>query len=130
MDVAGLRIAAAWQANKNVLIKGRLGSDGIAVLAAFKSWFTPSLALAATCEYSFAAKAMRYGLTAQVGAGGRRPCRFRLLARRRPSCPPLPPSQASCCLRPTPTHLITPQPKQPPTPPGRELWRPALRALA
>lgn len=34
------------QANKNVLLKARLGSDGAAVLAAFKSWFQPSLALA------------------------------------------------------------------------------------
>ncbi|KAI8467554.1 MAG: hypothetical protein J3K34DRAFT_430110 [Monoraphidium minutum] len=62
----GLRMAASWQANKNVLLKGRLGSDGAAVLAAFKSWFQPSLALAACWEYSFKSGQMRVGLTAQV----------------------------------------------------------------
>jgi len=50
-----------------VLLKGRLGSDGVAVLAAFKSWFAPSIALAVTCEYNFRARASRYGLCAQVG---------------------------------------------------------------
>jgi hypothetical protein len=57
------------QANKNVLLKGRLGADGVALLAAFKSWFQPSLALGVTAEYSFAGKGLRYGVTAQVRGG-------------------------------------------------------------
>ncbi|KIY98614.1 hypothetical protein MNEG_9348 [Monoraphidium neglectum] len=65
-DTTGLRIAASWQANKNVLLKGRLGSDGVALLAAFKSWFQPSLALAVSCEYNFRASQPRFGFTAQV----------------------------------------------------------------
>ncbi|GBF92274.1 hypothetical protein Rsub_05357 [Raphidocelis subcapitata] len=65
-EAPGLRIAASWQANKNVLLKGRLGSDGVALLAAFKSWFQPSLAVAGCCEYSFAHRALRYGVCVQV----------------------------------------------------------------
>jgi hypothetical protein len=52
-----------------VLLKGRLGSDGVALLAAFKSWFQPSLALAGCCEYSFAHRALRYGVCVQASGG-------------------------------------------------------------
>lgn len=34
-----LRLGISWQANKNVLIKGRAGFDGIGMAAVFKSWW-------------------------------------------------------------------------------------------
>ena len=62
------------QVNKNVLLKGKLGSDAVSVLAACKTWFNPSVALAAAAEYGFRSKKAKYGLTIQVcgdkGGGG------------------------------------------------------------
>jgi hypothetical protein len=55
--------------NKNVLLKGKLGSDAVSVLAAVKTWFNPSMALAAAAEYGFKRKNFKYGLTIQVGRG-------------------------------------------------------------
>jgi hypothetical protein len=66
--------------NKNVLLKGKLGADQVALLAAFKSWFNPSLAGALAAQYSFKTNTTRFGLTVQVrgcgvqakgGGGGR-----------------------------------------------------------
>ncbi len=54
------------QVNKNVYLKGRLGGDGVALMAAFKSWFQPSVALAAAVERSFITGQTRTGLTVQV----------------------------------------------------------------
>uniref|UniRef100_A0A383V7V0 Uncharacterized protein n=1 Tax=Tetradesmus obliquus TaxID=3088 RepID=A0A383V7V0_TETOB len=69
--LAGLRLAASWQVNKNVYLKGRLGGDGVALMAAFKSWFQPSVAFAAAVERSFVTGQMRTGLTVQVENFGR-----------------------------------------------------------
>ncbi|WIA23566.1 hypothetical protein OEZ85_000289 [Tetradesmus obliquus] len=69
--LAGLRLAASWQVNKNVYLKGRLGGDGVALMAAFKSWFQPSVAFAAAVERSFVTGKMRTGLTVQVENFGR-----------------------------------------------------------
>jgi len=52
--------------NKNVYLKGRLGADGVALMAAFKSWFQPSLTLAGVVERSFDTGKTRTGLTIQV----------------------------------------------------------------
>jgi hypothetical protein len=52
--------------NKNVYLKGRLGGDGVALMAAFKSWFQPSVAVAAAVERSFITGKVRTGLTIQV----------------------------------------------------------------
>jgi hypothetical protein len=57
---------ATLQVNKNVYVKGRLGGDGVALMAAFKSWFQPSVAVAAAVERSFVTGKMRTGLTVQV----------------------------------------------------------------
>jgi hypothetical protein len=56
------------QVNKNVYLKGRLGGDGVALMAAFKSWFQPSVAVAAAVERSFITGKMRTGLTVQVSS--------------------------------------------------------------
>jgi hypothetical protein len=54
------------QVNKNVYLKGRLGGDGVALMAAMKTWFQPSLTLAAAVERSFESGLTRTGLTLQV----------------------------------------------------------------
>jgi hypothetical protein len=54
------------QVNKNVYLKGRLGGDGVALMAAFKSWFAPSLTLAGVVERSFEGGQTRTGVTVQV----------------------------------------------------------------
>lgn len=56
--------------NKNVLLKGKLGADQVALLAAFKSWFNPSLAGALAAQYSFKTNTTRFGLTVQVRGCG------------------------------------------------------------
>lgn len=58
------------QVNKNVYLKGRLGADGVALMAAFKSWFQPSLTLAGVVERSFETGKTRTGMTVQVGFCG------------------------------------------------------------
>lgn len=52
--------------NKNVYLKGRLGGDSVALMAGFKSWFQPSVAVAAAVERSFKTGQTRTGLTVQV----------------------------------------------------------------
>jgi hypothetical protein len=54
------------QVNKNVYLKGRLGGDGVALMAAFKSWFQPSVAVAAAVERSLVTGKVRTGLSVQV----------------------------------------------------------------
>jgi hypothetical protein len=49
-----------------VYLKGRVGGDGVALMAAFKSWFQPSVAVAAAVERSFVTGKIRTGLTVQV----------------------------------------------------------------
>jgi len=41
----GMRLAAAWQANKNVHLKARLGLDGAAAGVILKSWWQPAFTL-------------------------------------------------------------------------------------
>jgi hypothetical protein len=49
-----------------VLIKGRLGQDSVAVALAAKSWFHPSLALAASLEHCFSSGRTRSGVWLQI----------------------------------------------------------------
>lgn len=57
----------ALQVNKNVYVKGKLGSEAAALMLAFKSWFQPSFAVAGSVEYNFTRQQPRYGLVFQVG---------------------------------------------------------------
>lgn len=50
-------------------LKGRLGADGVALMAAFKSWFQPSLTLAGVVERSFDTGKTRTGVTIQASDG-------------------------------------------------------------
>jgi hypothetical protein len=62
-----LDLAAAWQANKNVLLKARLGLDGAAAAVVFRSWNQPSLALGVAVAKDFGGSAPpRFGLTASA----------------------------------------------------------------
>jgi hypothetical protein len=66
----GLELGAAWQPNKNTYVKAKLTSTAVAAMAAFKSWYQPSLALAASAEWRFgpasAGGGVRFGLVGQV----------------------------------------------------------------
>eukprot|EP01018_Ginkgo_biloba_P022258 Gb_06054 [translate_table: standard] len=42
MNPGELQIAASWQANKNILLKAKLGSASSAAALTFKSWWQPS----------------------------------------------------------------------------------------
>jgi hypothetical protein len=39
-----LQVAASWQANKNFLLKGKVGAHSSTLSLAFKSWWKPSFA--------------------------------------------------------------------------------------
>jgi hypothetical protein len=61
-----MQLAAAWQANKNVQVKGRLGMDGVAAALVLKSWWQPSLTLGVAATHDLRGGAPRLGLTAAV----------------------------------------------------------------
>jgi hypothetical protein len=48
------------------MVKGRVGLDGVAAAAVFKSWWQPSFTLGCAAKYDFAAQKTRFGLTAAV----------------------------------------------------------------
>lgn len=43
-----MRMAAAWQVNKNVLVKAKLGTDALSLGLALKSWTVPAVTVAAS----------------------------------------------------------------------------------
>uniref|UniRef100_M8BK41 Uncharacterized protein n=1 Tax=Aegilops tauschii TaxID=37682 RepID=M8BK41_AEGTA len=47
-DNSSFQIAANWQANKNLLVKGKLGPSKSSVALAFKSWWKPSFTFSFT----------------------------------------------------------------------------------
>ncbi|KAI3430560.1 hypothetical protein D9Q98_005153 [Chlorella vulgaris] len=61
-----MQLGAAWQANKNVLVKGQVSLAGASVAAVFKSWWQPSFTLAGAATYDFASGRTRFGVTAAV----------------------------------------------------------------
>lgn len=54
------------QANKNVMVKGHVSLQGVAVAGVIKSWWQPSFTLAGAATLDFATGRTRYGLTAAV----------------------------------------------------------------
>lgn len=58
-----LQIAAAWQANKNTLVKAMVGSDGVSAALAFKAWWQPSFWFALSGGYDFRIRRPKFGLT-------------------------------------------------------------------
>jgi hypothetical protein len=71
-----IQLGTAWQPNKNTYVKARLGSDGLAAAVALKSWYQPSMSVAASAEWRFASGGaggaarggggLRCGVVAQV----------------------------------------------------------------
>jgi hypothetical protein len=62
---AGLELGAAWQPNKNTYAKVKIDSGAVSVMAALKSWYQPSAAVAATAEWRFGG-GVRFGVFGQV----------------------------------------------------------------
>lgn len=48
VDDSSFQIAAAWQANKNFLLKGKIGPYSSSIALAFKSWWKPSFTFSIT----------------------------------------------------------------------------------
>ncbi|BDA45555.1 hypothetical protein COCOBI_07-3420 [Coccomyxa sp. Obi] len=63
---ANLRLGAAWQVNKNVLVKGRVGTDAAVASLAFKAWWQPSFTFAASAGYDLRNHKPRVGLVFNV----------------------------------------------------------------
>lgn len=63
---ATMRLAAAWQVNKNLLVKARMGMDAVAVSAALKSWWAPSFTVAAAVGWDMQRARPSGGLTFNV----------------------------------------------------------------
>lgn len=61
-----MRLGVAWQANKNVLLKGRVGLDGVAAAAVVKGWWQPSFTLGVAVSKGLDGTPARMGLTAAV----------------------------------------------------------------
>ena len=63
---SGMRLAAAWQTNKNVMVKGRVGLDGLAAAVVIKSWWQPAFTLGLAASKGFDGRTAKLGLTAAV----------------------------------------------------------------
>ena len=64
---AVMRVAASWQANKNVLVKASAGLDGICLSGVLRSWWQPAFTVGAAVRHSLQrGSSVRYGLTLNV----------------------------------------------------------------
>ena len=60
-QASSMALGASWQANKNVMVKGRLGLDGAAAAVVFRSWWQPAFEGSAAVHYDFITRSPRYG---------------------------------------------------------------------
>lgn len=60
------QVAASWQANKNFLLKGKVGSVSSAVALAFKSWWNPSLTYSISATRDHTSRTTGYGFGLRV----------------------------------------------------------------
>uniref|UniRef100_A0ACD5TZA4 Uncharacterized protein n=1 Tax=Avena sativa TaxID=4498 RepID=A0ACD5TZA4_AVESA len=60
------QLAASWQANKNFMLKGKLGPSKSSVALAFKSWWRPSFALSVTAVNDHLKGTTSYGFGIRV----------------------------------------------------------------
>ncbi|XP_048552874.1 uncharacterized protein LOC125533162 [Triticum urartu] len=65
-DNSSFQIAANWQANKNFLVKGKLGPSKSSVALAFKSWWKPMFTLSFTAVNDHAKGTRGYGFGIHV----------------------------------------------------------------
>ncbi|GAV67962.1 hypothetical protein CFOL_v3_11465 [Cephalotus follicularis] len=61
------QVAASWQANKNFLLKGKVGSLSSTVALAFKSWWNPSFtfSISATRDHTVGTTACGFGISVE-----------------------------------------------------------------
>lgn len=64
------------QVNKNVLVKGRVGTDAAVASLAFKAWWQPSFTFAASAGYDLRSHKPRVGLVLNVENYGNIRCAF------------------------------------------------------
>ncbi|EPS70531.1 hypothetical protein M569_04229, partial [Genlisea aurea] len=57
LNEPSLQAAASWQANKNLLLKGKVGQLSSSIALAFKSWWNPSFTLSMSAMWDHTAKA-------------------------------------------------------------------------
>jgi hypothetical protein len=67
---SALAVGAAWQVNKNTLLKARVGSRDASVSAAFKSWWDPAATLCLTSTYDRHAGTTALGAFFSLEKGG------------------------------------------------------------
>ncbi|KAF8716125.1 hypothetical protein HU200_026397 [Digitaria exilis] len=60
------QLAASWQANKNFLLKGKLGPSKSSVALAFKSWWRPSFTFSVTAVNDHSKGTTSYGFGLRV----------------------------------------------------------------
>ncbi|KAL6006974.1 hypothetical protein ACLOJK_032470 [Asimina triloba] len=61
VEESTFQVAASWQANKNFLVKGKVGTASSSLALAFKSWWKPS--------FTFSVSAIRDRLTGKTAFG-------------------------------------------------------------
>ncbi|XP_020596621.1 uncharacterized protein LOC110036500 isoform X2 [Phalaenopsis equestris] len=66
VDESSFQIAAAWQANKNFLLKGKTGPLSSAFCLAFKSWWKPSFTFSITAIINHLSGMASYGFGIRV----------------------------------------------------------------
>ncbi|OAY80122.1 hypothetical protein ACMD2_16126 [Ananas comosus] len=66
-DDSSFQLAASWQANKNFLLKGKMGPSKSSVALAFKSWWRPSFtfSITATSDHQNGTKSYGFGIRAE-----------------------------------------------------------------
>ncbi|XP_074567600.1 uncharacterized protein LOC141824249 [Curcuma longa] len=65
-DSSSFQLAASWQANKNFLLKGKLGTLTSSVALAFKSWWRPSFTFSITANNDHLRGTTSYGFGIRV----------------------------------------------------------------
>ncbi|XP_010555965.1 PREDICTED: uncharacterized protein LOC104825337 isoform X2 [Tarenaya hassleriana] len=63
---SSMRIAASWQANKNFLLKGKMGPMSSTITLAFKSWWKPSFTLNVSATKNHSTRETSYGFGLRV----------------------------------------------------------------
>lgn len=66
LNCSTLRASVRMQVNKNVLLKGRVGTDAAVASLAFKAWWQPSFTFAASAGYDLRARKPRAGFVFNV----------------------------------------------------------------
>ncbi|GAX78934.1 hypothetical protein CEUSTIGMA_g6374.t1 [Chlamydomonas eustigma] len=64
----GLNIAASWQANKNWLVKARVGTSSAAASVGVRAWFEPSIMLAGCVQYGYPQSCNRSSATEKTSS--------------------------------------------------------------